>query len=113
MATIINREARDMRTEHPGGPAHPATAGLAPYAGPWTRAEAAHLARRTMFGATKRDIDALSAMSAQSAVNALLSGAGGSFRLTDVFRVTPRPAAIGGNGNSRLLFPLLGSAVTT
>jgi murein DD-endopeptidase MepM/ murein hydrolase activator NlpD len=27
--------------------------------------------------------------------------------------VTPRPAAIGGNGNSRLLFPLLGSAVTT
>ena len=46
-------------------------------------------------------------------VTALLSGAGGSFRLTDVFRVTPRPAAAGGNGNSRLLFPLVGSAVTT
>jgi murein DD-endopeptidase MepM/ murein hydrolase activator NlpD len=35
-------------------------------------------------------------------VSALLSGAGGSFRLTDVFRVTPR-----------LLYPLFGSAVTT
>ncbi|MCS5692186.1 M23 family metallopeptidase [Cyanobium sp. FGCU-6] len=46
-------------------------------------------------------------------VTALLSGAGGSFRLTDVFRVTPRPAAAGGNGNRRLLYPLVGSAVTT
>ena len=46
-------------------------------------------------------------------VSALLSGAGGSFRLTDVFRVTPRPAPIGGNGNARLLYPLIGSAVTT
>jgi murein DD-endopeptidase MepM/ murein hydrolase activator NlpD len=46
-------------------------------------------------------------------VTALLTGAGGSFRLTDVFRVTPRPAPIGGNGNLRLLFPLIGSAVTT
>jgi murein DD-endopeptidase MepM/ murein hydrolase activator NlpD len=46
-------------------------------------------------------------------VSALLTGAGGSFRLTDVFRVTPRPAPILGNGNARLLFPLIGSAVTT
>ncbi len=46
-------------------------------------------------------------------VSALLTGAGGSFRLTDVFRVTPRPSPIGGNGNVRLLFPLIGSAVTT
>ncbi|MEB3322428.1 MAG: M23 family metallopeptidase [Synechococcaceae cyanobacterium] len=46
-------------------------------------------------------------------VTALLSGSGGNFRLTDVFRVTPRPRAIAGNGNSRLLFPLIGSAVTT
>jgi murein DD-endopeptidase MepM/ murein hydrolase activator NlpD len=46
-------------------------------------------------------------------VSALLTGAGGSFRLTDVFRVTPRPAPIVGNGNQRLLFPLIGSAVTT
>jgi murein DD-endopeptidase MepM/ murein hydrolase activator NlpD len=46
-------------------------------------------------------------------VSALLSGSGGSFRLTDVFRVTPRPGPIGGNGNIRPLFPLMGSAVTT
>jgi murein DD-endopeptidase MepM/ murein hydrolase activator NlpD len=46
-------------------------------------------------------------------VNALLTGAGGSFRLTDVFRVTPRPSPISGNGNLRLLFPLIGSAVTS
>ncbi|MEB3200420.1 MAG: M23 family metallopeptidase [Synechococcaceae cyanobacterium] len=46
-------------------------------------------------------------------VSALLSGAGGSFRLTDVFRVTPRPAPIGGNNNLRLLYPLIGSSVTS
>ena len=46
-------------------------------------------------------------------VSALLAGAGGQFRLTDVFGVTPRPSPIAGNGNSRLLFPLIGSAVTT
>lgn len=46
-------------------------------------------------------------------VSALLSGAGGSFRLTDVFGRTPRPAPIGGNGNMGLIFPLIGSAVTT
>jgi hypothetical protein len=46
-------------------------------------------------------------------VNALLTGAGGSFRLTDVFRVTPRPSPISGNGNLRLLFPLIGSAFTS
>ena len=44
-------------------------------------------------------------------VSALLAGAGGSFRLADVFGVTPRPAPIGGNGNRKLLFPLIGSAV--
>lgn len=46
-------------------------------------------------------------------VSALLAGAGGTFRLADVFGVTPRPAPIGGNGNSKLLFPLIGSAVTS
>ncbi len=46
-------------------------------------------------------------------VTALLSGSGGNFRLTDVFGRTPRPAAVGGNGNLRLLFPLIGSAVTS
>ncbi|MFZ0408637.1 MAG: M23 family metallopeptidase [Cyanobium sp.] len=46
-------------------------------------------------------------------VSALLSGVGGTFRLTDVFGRTPRPAAIAGNGNAGLLFPLIGSAVVT
>ncbi len=46
-------------------------------------------------------------------VSALLSGAGGSFRLTDVFGRTPRPTPIAGNGNMGLIFPLIGSAVTT
>ncbi len=46
-------------------------------------------------------------------VSALLSGAGGTFRLTDVFGRTPRPAAIAGNGNANLLFPLIGSAAVT
>ncbi len=46
-------------------------------------------------------------------VSALLSGAGGSFRLTDVFGRTPRPAPTAGNGNMGLIFPLIGSAVTT
>ena len=46
-------------------------------------------------------------------VSALLAGEGGHFRLADVFAVTPRPAPIGGNGNRRLLFPLIGSAITS
>ncbi|MEB3318261.1 MAG: M23 family metallopeptidase [Cyanobacteriota bacterium] len=46
-------------------------------------------------------------------VNALLAGIGGRLRLTDVFRLTPRPAPIGGNGNRGLIFPLIGSAVPT
>lgn len=46
-------------------------------------------------------------------VSALLAGSGGGFRLADVFAVTPRPSPIGGNGNRRLLFPLIGSAVTS
>ncbi|MEB3265660.1 MAG: M23 family metallopeptidase [Cyanobacteriota bacterium] len=46
-------------------------------------------------------------------VSALLAGPGGNFRLTDVFQVTPRPAAIAGNSDRRLLFPIIGSAVNT
>jgi murein DD-endopeptidase MepM/ murein hydrolase activator NlpD len=46
-------------------------------------------------------------------VNALLAGINGRLRLTDVFRLTPRPSPIGGNGNRGLIFPLIGSAVIT
>jgi len=46
-------------------------------------------------------------------VSALLAGEGGSFSLAGVFGRTPRPAPTNGNGNRRLLFPLIGSAVTS
>jgi len=46
-------------------------------------------------------------------VSALLAGPGGTFSLASVFAVTPRPAPVLGNGNRRLLFPLIGSAVTS
>ncbi len=46
-------------------------------------------------------------------VSALLAGSGGNFSLASVFRVTPRPAPILGNGNRQLLFPVLGSAIPT
>ena len=39
----------------------PVSLSMAPYSGPWTKAEAAHLLRRTMFGATNQQIlDAVS-----------------------------------------------------
>lgn len=44
-------------------------------------------------------------------VSALLEGRG--FRLESVFAVTPRPKALLGNGDRRLLFPIMGSAITT
>ena len=46
-------------------------------------------------------------------VSALLAGNGGSFNLASVFRVTPRPAPVLGNGNRSLLLPLIGSAVNS
>jgi len=46
-------------------------------------------------------------------VSALLAGNGGSFNLGSVFRVTPRPAPLLGNGNRRLMLPIIGSAVAT
>ena len=46
-------------------------------------------------------------------VSALLAGPGGSFNLASVFRVTPRPAPLLGNGNRRLLLPIMGSAIPT
>ena len=46
-------------------------------------------------------------------VSALLAGSSSGFRLESVFAVSPRPAPIAGNGNRQLLFPIIGSAVTT
>jgi len=47
--------------------------GLNPYTGSWTRNEVAHLLKRTMFGATKTDIDYFLTLSPNDAVNELLS----------------------------------------
>jgi len=65
------------------------------------------------YGSGLFSTDALPLPPISVPVSALLSGAGGTFRLTDVFGRTPRPAAIAGNGNAGLLFPLIGSAVVT
>ena len=48
-------------------------AGLEPYQGPWTRIEAAHLLRRTLFGFGKSDLDRAVAAGAAGAVDALLT----------------------------------------
>jgi uncharacterized protein (DUF1800 family) len=47
--------------------------GLNPYAGSWTTNEAAHLLKRTMFGAKKTDIDYFLGMSVSAAVDELLN----------------------------------------
>lgn len=50
-----------------------ATGGLEPFDGHWTYAEAAHLARRTLFGARKSDVMAILQMWADQAVDNLLA----------------------------------------
>jgi uncharacterized protein (DUF1800 family) len=47
--------------------------GLDEYTGQWTRNEVAHLLKRTMFGATKQDIDYFLTMSMSEAVDELLN----------------------------------------
>lgn len=46
---------------------------LTPYAGAWTRQEVAHLLKRTMFGATKADIDHFLTLSPSQAIDELLN----------------------------------------
>lgn len=48
------------------------TGGLEKYQGTWSRNEASHLARRTLFGYKKSDLDILSALSMEEAVEKLL-----------------------------------------
>lgn len=47
--------------------------GLTPYAGPWTTNEVIHLLKRTMFGATKADVDYFAAKTLSQAVAELLN----------------------------------------
>ncbi|QNI92391.1 peptidase M23 family protein [Synechococcus sp. BOUM118] len=46
-------------------------------------------------------------------VSALLAGGAASFSLDSFFAVTPRPAPLPGNGDTRLLFPVIGQAITS
>ncbi len=57
------------------GSASPARtfSGINPYTGPWTTNEVIHLLKRTMFGATKADVDFFGAMSMNQAVDAILN----------------------------------------
>lgn len=54
-------------------PADILSASLAPYTGAWTRAESAHLARRTLFGATRAEITMLAGKSMSEAVDTILT----------------------------------------
>lgn len=47
-------------------------AGVEPYAGPWNKAQAMHLLRRTLFGFTQADLDKALSLNAATAVDALL-----------------------------------------
>jgi uncharacterized protein (DUF1800 family) len=47
--------------------------GINPYTGPWTTNEVIHLLKRTMFGATKADVDFFKTMSMSQAVDAILN----------------------------------------
>ena len=47
--------------------------GINPYTGPWTTNEVIHLLKRTMFGATKADVDFFKTMTMNQAVDALLN----------------------------------------
>ncbi len=96
------RAAVQFRPRDGGSPAYSGESQAGGYR-PWGGGE----------GAPRSAVEAAPLPPISVPVSALLSGAGGSFRLTDVFRVTPRPGPIGGNGNARPLFPLIGSAVTT
>jgi len=64
-------------------------------------------------GSERYGIDAAPLPPIAVPVTALLSGIGGNFRLTDVFRITPRPQAVAGNGNRSMIFPLIGAAETS
>ncbi|MEN9540406.1 MAG: hypothetical protein RLZZ459_497 [Cyanobacteriota bacterium] len=64
-------------------------------------------------GSTRLGADGMPLPPLTVPVSALLAGDGGSFNLASVFRVTPRPAPLAGNGNRRLLLPILGQAAPT
>ena len=66
-----------------------------------------------LTGLSRRSVDGRPLPPISVPVSALLAGSTGGFRLESVFAVSPRPASIPGNGNRQLLFPIIGSAITT
>lgn len=72
-ATKLARDAAFVANANPILPQRKAIGtGLEPYQGAWTRAEAAHLLRRTMFGHGKADLDKAISLGLSGTVNALL-----------------------------------------
>lgn len=72
-APRLARDAAFARNANAVLPARAAVAaGLEPYQGPWTRTEAAHLLRRTLFGHGKAELDRAVSLGAAGAVDALL-----------------------------------------
>jgi murein DD-endopeptidase MepM/ murein hydrolase activator NlpD len=76
----------------------------------WGRRPAAGMAADGPDGSGRLGADGQPLPPLTVPVSALLAGDGGSFNLASVFRVTPRPAPLAGNGNRRLLLPILGQA---
>jgi uncharacterized protein (DUF1800 family) len=69
----LAQDANFVRFANPALPARAAiAAGVEPYAGPWTQAQAAHLLRRTLFGFTAADLAKAKSLNASTAVDALL-----------------------------------------
>lgn len=67
----------------------------------------------TLTGLSRRRFDGTPLPPISVPVKALLAGSSATFRLETVFAVSPRPASISGNGDRKLLFPVIGSAITT
>ena len=73
-ANSLTAEKKNSKTIQPPGilKAAGAQSGITTYAGPWTEKEVIHLLRRTMFGAAKKDVDKIKAMSFSSAIDFLI-----------------------------------------
>lgn len=78
--SILNKHPATVKAEYwdPSNKTLPTelrktTTGIAPYAGSWGRDQVKHLLRRTLFGATKAEIDLFSTMTMNEAVDFILS----------------------------------------
>ena len=72
---LLPADKVDVPYAHDKHKASRTTTTTAPYTGQWTRTEAVHLLKRTMFGAVKADVDTMLTMTVSQAVDALLNNA--------------------------------------